>query len=133
MKNLILCAIASLFLFTSCFEKEEEVTVVPEEEIEVAPVEGNVMECEKTLKFIEEINSYPTAREGERKGSIKKYSFRDGEVYWLRPSSEEHSDGFVIDGKCNIICEWVVVGETGCNDWNNSTVEYIETVWQDQR
>jgi len=128
MKNLILI-LSLCFVLFSCFEKEEEVTVVPEIPIE----EGNVMKCEKATKFIEEVDTYPITREGERKASIKKYKFRNKFVYWLRPSSEGHSDGFIIDGNCNLICDWVLVGETGCNDWNRSTVEYVETIWQDQR
>ncbi len=60
MKNLILCAIASLFLFTSCFETTDEVTVVPE-----IPIEGNVMECEKAIKFIESILAHPSLNRPE--------------------------------------------------------------------
>ena len=125
----MLCAIACLFLFTSCFETTDDVSVVSNE----PPKEGNIMECTQTIKFIDEINSYPIPRAGERRASIKKYSFRNGFVYWLRPSGEGHSDGFVMNSKCDTVCFWVLVGDTGCNDWNSGTVEYKETVWQDNR
>jgi len=65
MKNLILCAIASLFLFTSCFEKEEEVTLVPE-----IPIEFDVMKCDEVKKFIDYVAINPPRAP---RPTLKKY------------------------------------------------------------
>lgn len=134
MKNLILCAIASLFLFTSCFETTDEVTVVPE----MPPItEGNVMECEQVTKFIAKIQSVaPPSRTEDQRASIDKYLFDNKTVYMLMTPSFYFTDTFpiVIDSNCNIICIYSEVREySTCEDLNVQEVKFIESVWVDNR
>ncbi|PIY13304.1 MAG: hypothetical protein COZ18_00085 [Flexibacter sp. CG_4_10_14_3_um_filter_32_15] len=135
MKNLILI-LSLCFVLFSCFEKEEEVTVVPEEEIAVVPIEeGNVMECEMVIKFIEEINNCPVPREGDGRASINKYNYKGKMTYYINPTGSCWTDdlGFIIDGNCNKVCITShVYEEDTCSDWSQNAV-FVETVWRDNR
>ena len=133
MKNLILMFSLCFVLF-SCFEKEEETTVVPQPPIE----EGNVMECEQVINFIEQVNSCSIKYEGEMRASIRKFKFRNETVFFLNGTENydcsKYPNTIVIDSRCNVICTFSLVPqENNCIDWNNSNTEFIETIWQDER
>jgi hypothetical protein len=136
MKNLILILSLCFFLF-SCFEKEEEVTVVPEEEIEAAPIEGNVMECEIVIKFIEEMQSVdPPSSPEEPRATIDKYTFDGKIVYMLMTPSSYFTDilPVVIDSNCNLVCAYSQIEEYNtCDDLNVQEVKFIEFTWKDNR
>ncbi|WP_375559559.1 hypothetical protein ACE193_17730 [Bernardetia sp. OM2101] len=131
MKNLILCAVASLFLFTSCFEKEEEVTVVSEPPIE----EGNVMECKQAQDFITEVQSIsPPDNSQDPRAAIKKYNYNGKIVYhFFYAAYWEDAIGIVVDSNCNVICKnSQVYAERDCLDWGEKAV-FVEDVWRDNR
>jgi hypothetical protein len=129
MKNLILI-LSLCFVLFSCFEKEEEIAVVPEEE-------GKVEECEKYKKFVEFVTSNPPRTP---RSTIKKYSYNNIVVYLFEigeyENSAEHFYSYTIDSKCNLICDASppAVDEQGlfCLDWNEKST-FIKTIWQDER
>ncbi len=129
MKNLILCAIVSLFLFTSCFEKEEEVTVVPEE-----PIEVNILECEDVQKFIQLIENEPPR---EPRAIITKYKKDNNFIFSTVSGGELYVDlVFTIyrNTECEIVCrENYGVTGGGCTQEFYNELVLIDTVWQDQR
>lgn len=132
MKNLILI-LSLCFVLFSFFEKEEEVVVVPVEE----PIEGNVMECEQVIKFIEEMQSItPPLSSNPPRASIEKYSFDSKIVYMLMTPNSYFSDilPVVIDSNCNVVCTYSQIEEYNtCDDLNVKEVKFIETVWKDNR
>ncbi|WP_375559555.1 hypothetical protein ACE193_17710 [Bernardetia sp. OM2101] len=135
MKNLIFFAIAFLFIFTSCFETTNEVTVVSE----IPPTEErNIMECELVIDFIERVNSCSIKYIGENRASIRKFKFRNETVFLLNDTDNyecsKYPNAVVLDSKCNIVCTFSMIpSENSCPDWNSSNVEFIETIWQDNR
>jgi hypothetical protein len=134
MKNLILI-LSLCFVLFSCFEKEEEVTVVAPEEVAVVPIEGNVMECEQSQDFIAEVQSIPPpANSQDPRAAIKQYNYNGKVVYhFFYAAYWEDAIGTVVDSNCNVICKnSQVYAERDCLDWREKAV-FVEDVWRDNR
>jgi len=131
MKNLIFFAIAFLFLFTSCFETTDEVTVVPE----VPTGDFDIMKCSEVTAFIEyAINNEPR----EPRPTLQKYKKNNVFFYRLDKGGEPFVDDqveiLIYDINCNVVCSinYGYAGGECPRDFNKDLV-LIETVWQDPR
>lgn len=122
MKHLILCAIACLFFLSSCFEKEEGVTVVP--------TENNVMECESVKTLIQDaLEKEPS----EPRAYIDKYLYKEQYVFVLEEGGEVYPDKLytIINSKCEVVCYSGGIGGFICQDFDKA--KFIETIWKDNR
>ncbi|WP_375559556.1 hypothetical protein ACE193_17715 [Bernardetia sp. OM2101] len=131
MKNLILI-LSLCFVLFSCFEKEEEITVVPEEE---PTGDFDVMKCDEVTDFIEYVaNNEPR----EPRPTLKKYNKNGNFFYRLDKGGKPFVDEYVEILYYNINCEVVCSSNHGtmggiCPDDFNDGLVFIETVWQDER
>ncbi|WP_291725814.1 DUF6970 domain-containing protein [Bernardetia sp.] len=94
-------------------------------------MEGNIMECEEVIEFIEDMRSDPVPAEEEDRATIEKYTF-DGKVAYLLvipPTYFTDALPSVIDSNCNTFCMYSHVdAEDTCDDYQE--VKFIEVVWR---
>ena len=129
MKNVILI-LSLCFVLFSCFEKEEEVTVVPN-----PTGDFDVMKCDEVKNFIEyATNNVPR----EPRPTLKKYKKENIFFYRLDKGGKPFVDEDVEILYYNIDCEVVCSSNYGtmggiCPENFNENLVFIETVWQDER
>ncbi|WP_375559558.1 hypothetical protein ACE193_17725 [Bernardetia sp. OM2101] len=130
MKNLILI-LSLCFVLFSCFEKEEEITVVPVEE----PVDVNILECQDVQEFIQLIENEPPR---EPRATIEKYKKGSTFIFATNTGGEPYYDELVgtiyRNTECEIICR-ANYGVTGgdCTQEFYTDLVLIDTVWVDNR
>ncbi|WP_375559557.1 hypothetical protein ACE193_17720 [Bernardetia sp. OM2101] len=126
MKNLILI-LSLCFILFSCFEKEEEVTVVPDE-----PIEGDIKVCERYRNFIEIVENEPPRT---LRAYVKEYSYKNSNVYLFYLGDDENIDDevttYVVNAQCEVICVFSQLPEERCENWQDAKL--VKTIWQDNR
>lgn len=135
MKHLILYAIASLFLMTACFEEEE--IQKEEEEIEVAPPEVDILECEKIKEFV---TRDPDGVPKEPRATLKKYMKGNQHIFETHTGGNIENRDLIITAywntECEILCNIIVNGtfvDVPCSESFLDSLVYTETIWKDER
>ena len=143
MKNLILIISLCIFMF-SCFEREEEITVIDEKPIEnptdttiidttgnIVPIDSvDIMQCETVKQVMNYILSNPPR---EPRAYATKYIYNNEYVLYLTPGgTQQQGSAGANNADCKEVCEFGGYRGNTCPDFWEKAV-FIDTVWVDRR
>ncbi len=142
MKHVFLSIAVCLFLFTSCFEKEEiaeQEQLIKEKEKEGEEVVNNLpskdsVECYRIKLFIDSKRNLPPTNPP---ASVKKYRKGDDYVYQIFTGGASYQNSFSITGYTSSNCEFICSDAPSCVSYEHycsqsfiDSLIYVETIWE---